>query len=61
MTADANVECAKCGRFARCAIMRDGTLYRPFAWTFPHEDPFLGICPDCQPSAVAPSKGQDAK
>lgn len=45
--ADEFVICAKCGRRAKCARMRDGTVYRPFAWDFPLGWSLVGTCRGC--------------
>lgn len=42
-------KCEGCGRTAACARMKDGTVYRPFAWVYEHADePLLGLCGECQ-------------
>lgn len=43
------VECFGCGRRAACLRMKDGTVYKPFAWKYPDvTEPLGGICGDCQ-------------
>jgi hypothetical protein len=46
------VECIRCHRKAACAVMRDGTVYRPFAWTYT-DGSLRGTCGDCVTKAVA--------
>lgn len=42
------VVCTCCHRKVRCIRVDDGTIYRPFRWTFPDEaKPLEGICFDC--------------
>jgi hypothetical protein len=53
------VDCLGCSRRVRCALMKDGTLYRPFAWTFTEPKyPLLGWCPQCQEAAGAHQGGE---
>jgi hypothetical protein len=48
------VTCLGCGRRAACMRMRDGTVYKPFAWKYPKADaPLSGVCGDCQCRAEA--------
>ena len=43
------VECSSCGRKVACARVSDGTIYRPFAWTYPDEaQPLRGLCGGCK-------------
>lgn len=49
---DEYVGCAKCGRRAKCARMRDGTVYRPSAWDFPPGWSLVGTCRDCSHDAA---------
>lgn len=45
-----HVTCSGCGRQAACVRMLDGTVYRPFAWTFPDaQTPRVGLCGGCTP------------
>ena len=44
------VTCARCGRACSCVRVKDGTVYRPFAWTFPDKTArLLGLCGGCRP------------
>lgn len=40
-------ECLGCGRKVRCIRVKDGTMYRPFAWFFPTPG-VLGWCGECR-------------
>jgi hypothetical protein len=43
------VECSGCKRRVKCVRVSDGTVYRPFAWTFNDESkPLVGLCGDCR-------------
>jgi hypothetical protein len=43
------VTCVDCGRQIPCIRVKDGTLYRPLAWTFSDAHaPFRGTCSKCQ-------------
>ena len=42
------VICTGCGRQVECIRVKEGTLYRPFAWTFADAEwPLLGVCGGC--------------
>lgn len=42
------VQCSGCHRRVACMVMTDGTIYRPFAWTFLDEKkPLVGTCQNC--------------
>jgi len=44
------VTCARCARACSCVRVKDGTVYRPLAWTFPDTaTPLVGLCGGCQP------------
>ena len=48
------VECIDCQRHVRCIRVKDGTIYRPMAWTYPDEaTPLRGVCHDCHLRAKA--------
>jgi hypothetical protein len=41
------VECLVCKREVPCVKLKDGTVYKPFAWTYPDEEqPLMGVCPN---------------
>lgn len=57
------VTCAYCRRQAECIRAKDGTLYRPFAWTYPDAKlPMIGICQGClsPPEGVTYEAGEEA-
>jgi len=41
------VECRSCRRRVECFTAKDGTVYRPFAWTFPYSGVLVGLCRQC--------------
>lgn len=41
------VECRSCRRRVDCFTAKDGTVYRPFAWTFPFPETLVGLCRQC--------------
>ena len=44
------VTCRCCARTCACLRVKDGTVYRPFAWTFPNAaTPLVGLCGGCRP------------
>lgn len=47
------VECTGCGRKAPCAVMKDGTVYRPFTWAYPDRSQLRGVCSECQAKKAA--------
>ncbi len=54
MSSIPNVKCLGCDRVAPCMRMKDGTVYKPFAWQYPNDsDPMRGVCGDCQTKAQA--------
>jgi hypothetical protein len=43
------VECSGCKRRVKCIRVSDGTVYRPFSWTFNDDSkPLVGLCGDCR-------------
>jgi hypothetical protein len=53
------VTCANCSRQVVCVKMDDGTVYRPFEWTFPDPSmPLVGYCRDCYDALLAVASAQ---
>jgi hypothetical protein len=43
------VECLVCARIVPCVKLVDGTVYKPFGWTYPDADrPLMGVCQNHQ-------------
>jgi hypothetical protein len=49
--------CLTCGRRCPCAVMSDGTIYRPFAWTFTDSSALSGLCGGCAEALTCLSCG----
>lgn len=53
-SSDQSVTCTDCGRSVRCIRMRDGTEYKPFAWSYlDPAQPLRGVCPTCKSRRAA--------